>query len=442
MSLRRLMKRCIPHRPHFYVKINDDVAGTIDAFENAFRKNGFQTIDFGFFCHPEGNVRIRYCEHFRKRPKASVWCFPSSENAGKPEIEAFAERVQRVIQAVPGVKVRRDDSLLYEKRYAIVRFPDDTFSWVEPPVLWFDDYFKDPVVSYIWQRMQIDLKNHRKFFEIFLARAPDPKSIDKNLDILHHYHYSTIFWLAASRMNLDQLVRLIGITDRKRTQLSDGSFKFKLQVALCAFLTNMSSSLDALAQIVNLMCLSKPKGEEERVSFKEILKWIRDSPVDISWKVDVSQLRKIFLKPNGHDYTPLIKKYLEMMDYRNVVVHRRLMPLIGTVDGTYTVNGEAGRLFARDETGSISSQSRSVAVHIPHLEADVDKGLATIAITVSRRPFLPKIRKRKLVYDYPIDRSDFKREDVLLQFEKYYECVSSLIEKVYAALLDMQRHKD
>jgi len=378
---------------------------------------------------------------FRKRPKASVWCFPSSENAGKPEIEAFAERVQRVIQAVPGAKVRRDDSLLYEKRYAIVRFPDDTFSWVEPPVLWFDDYFKDPVVSYIWQRMQIDLKNHRKFFETFLVRAPDSKSIDKNLDILHHYHYSTIFWLAASRMNLDQLVRLIGITDRKRTQLSDGSFKFKLQVALCAFLTNMSSSLDALAQIVNLMCLSKPKGEEERVSFKEILKWIRDSPVDISWKVDVSRLRKIFLKPNGHDYTPLIKKYLEMMDYRNIVAHRRLMPLVGTVDGTYTVNGEAGRLLARDETGSTSSQSRSVAVHIPHLEADVDKGLATIAITVSRRPFLPKIRKRKLVYDYPIDRSDFNREDVLLQFEKYYECVSSLIEKVYAALLDMQRQE-
>jgi len=430
--------RSIPHRPHFDVNISgDDVPRTIDALESSFKKNGFQSTDFGFFHHLEGTIRIRYYEHSRNRLRASIWCFPANENSTKSEIEAFAERVQMIIQAVPGVKVRRDDSLLYEKRYAIVRFPDDAFSWVEPPVLWFDDYFKDPVVSYIWQRMHIDLKNHRKFFEIFLARPLEPKSIDKNLDILHSYHYSTIFWLAASRMNLNQLVRLIGITDRKRTQLSDGSFKFKLQAALCAFLTNMSSSLDALAQIVNLMCLSKPKGEEERVSFKEILKWIRDSHVDISWKVDVSQIRKIFLKQNGHDYTPLIKKYLEMMDYRNIVAHRRLMPLIGTVDGTYTVNGGAGRLFARDEMGLTSSQSRSVAVHIPHLEADVDKGLATIAITVSRRPFFPKIRKRKLVYDYPIDRSDFNRKDVLLQFEKYYECVSSLIEKVYAALLQI-----
>jgi len=86
--------------------------------------NGFQTIDFGFFCHLEGNVKIRYYEHFRKHPKASVWCFSSNENANKSEIEAFAERVQKVIQAVPNIKVQRDDSLLYEKRYAKVEFPD------------------------------------------------------------------------------------------------------------------------------------------------------------------------------------------------------------------------------------------------------------------------------------------------------------------------------
>jgi len=74
---------------------------------------------------------------------------------------------------------------------------------------------------------------------------------------------------------------------------------------------------------------------------------------------------------------------------------------------------------------------------MPYLEAEVDKATATIAIGVDGALFLSRLAEGKLVYDYPIDRSQLNREDVLLQFEKYYECVSSLIEKVYAALLHM-----
>jgi len=421
--------RRILHRPHFYVKINgDDVAATIDAVESSFKKNGFQTIDFGFFCHPKGNVRIRYYEHFRKRPKASVWCFPSNENATKSEMEAFAERVQKVIQAVPNIKVQRDDSLLYEKRYAKVEFPDEVLPVIEPAVLWFDDYFEDPVISYIWQKMWVDLKNHRKFFETVLARRSG-----KKFDLLRHYHYGTIFWLAASRTHLNQLVSLIGVAGRKPTRLKGCSFKFKLQAELCAFLTNMSSALDALAQLVNLRCLSKPEKEEE-VNFTRIVKWIDKNAIR---KADVSQLRRIFRKSKSK-YTSLHEKCLEIRNYRNIVVHRRLMPLIQRVGGTYMVDGEAGRLVARAED-STSLQLKTIAVHIPNLEADIDKGLALIVITVPRRRFAPKLRKKKRFY--AIDRSRFRREDVLLQFEEYYECVSSLIERVYAALLDMQRQK-
>ena len=446
MSPRRRVIKGIPRR-HFDVKINRDVVDVMAALASSFEKKGFEanveSPGFGVFHNREGMVTIRLYEHFRNRPKATVWCYPNNENATRSDIEAFAKRVQQTIQAVPDVKVQQDDGLLYEKRYSIVKFPDDTFRWVESPGLWLEDYFKEPVISYIRCKMQIDIKNHRKFFETVLAVAPERRWADKNLDLLHHYHYSTIFWLAASRMNLDQLVELIGITGRKPTWLREGPFRFKLQLALGTFLTSMSSALDALAQTVNLMCLSKPK-EEGLVTFKEVLKWIEDDSAKNFWKVDISQLRNIFLKSKGV-YAPLISKCLKMTNYRNIVIHRRVMPLVNTVRGTYFVTGEAGRLIAR-APDSMSSQSRSIAVHIPSLEADVDRGLATIAITASGRLFLPKIRGKdklaKLVYEYPIDRSQFNREDVLLQFEKYYECVSSLTEKVYAALLDMQRYKD
>jgi len=429
------MIKGIPRR-HFTVSINRDAVGLMDALATSFEKNGFvclESPDLGVFHHRDGMVKFHFYERVRNRPEASVWCFSSNENATMSEIEAFAELVEKTIQVVPDIKVKRDDSLLYEKRYAIVKFPDNTFRWVEPPGLWLDHYLKEPVISYIKQKMQIDLRYHRKFFETFLARPPDKRWTDMKLDLLHHYHYSTIFWLAASRRSLDKLVSLVGITEKKPIRLKGGSFKFELQTALCAFLTNMCSALDALAQIVNLMCLKDPK-QEENVYFTTMLGWMEESAI---WKLDFSRLRRIF-RLNGKD-TSLVRKLSEMRKYRNIVVHRRLMPLIETVSGTYTVEGEAGRLLTRDETGLTSSQTRSVAVHIPRLEADVDKGLALIAITVSERLFLPKLRKKELVYGYPIDRSHFRREDVLLLFEKYYEYASSLIEKVYATLLDMKK---
>ena len=435
---RRHAIRGIPHRPHFDVNISgNNVARTIDVFESSFKKNGFQTTDFGFFHHKEGSVKIRYYEHIRKHPKASVWCFPSNESATKSEIETFAERVEKIIQAVSGIKVRRNDSLLYEKRYAVVNLPDDVWRWTEPPVLWFNNYFEDPVISYIWRKMQIDPKNHKKFFETFLTTTPEKRWTDKELDLLHYYHYGTIFWLAASRLVLNQLIKVIGITDGRKTRLKDGYLKFKLQTALGAFLTNLSSALDALAQIVNLMCLSERK-KEEKVTFRKMtLSWIDDNAI---WKEGTSRLRQIFRESDGNE-TFLCKKCSEMIDYRNIVVHRRLPPLVETKEKDYIVDGEPGKLVAR-APDSTSLQSRSVAVHIPHFEADIDKGLAVIVISPSGRLFLPRIREGRLVYDYPIDRGDLNGEDVLLQFEKYYECVSFLIEKVYKALLDMKRHKN
>jgi len=420
----------ISHTPHFDVNISsDNVAGTISALESNLKKNGFQTTDSGFFHHPDGSVRIRYYEDARNRPKVTIWCFPSHQNATKSEIEALADRVKKIIQAVPGVKAHRDDSLLYGKRYAVVNLPDDVWRWIEPPALWFSDYFEDSVISYIWRKTQIDAKNHRRFFETFLTTTPEKRWTNKRLDLLHHYHYSTIFWLAASRSDLDQLIRMIGITDKKKTRLKDGSFKFRLQAAIGAFLTNMSSALDALTQIVNLMCLSKRK-KEEKVAFSRMARfWIKENTI---WKEDTSRLRQIFRAS---------KKCLEMINYRNIVVHRRLLPLVETIEKDYIVDGEAGNLVAR-APDSASPELRSVAVHIPRLEADVDKGLAVIVISPSGRLFLPKICEGKLVYDYPIDRLHLNREDILLQFEQYYECVSSLIEKVYRALLDMQRHRD
>jgi len=438
MSPRRRAAKHIPHRPHFFVEIRgDDAKEAMYALASSFKKGGFEadieSLGFGIFRCQEGLVTVRFYEHFRKRPKATVWCYLSDGDATRLEIEAFADVVEKIIQDVPDIKVQRDNGLLYEKRYADMEFPDEVLPFIEPPVLWFEDYFKDSVISYIWRKVQVGLKNHRRFFETFLARPLEERPIDKSLDILRHYHYSAIFWLAASRMSLNQLIELIGITGRKRAHMKGGSFKFRLQVALGSFLMNLSSALDALAQVVNLTCLWEPK-EEDRVSFKEILEWIENSS-EIHWKIDISQLKNIFLTSN-RNYTSLVKKCLEMKGYRNVIVHRRLPPLVNTVRGAYVVRGDAGRLVGVG-MDSRSSRSRLIAVHLPYLEAEVDKATATIAIDVDGGLFLPRLAKGKLVYDYPIDRSQFNRKDVLLQFEKYYECVSSLIEKVYAALLHM-----
>jgi len=300
---------------------------------------------------------------------------------------------------------------------------------------------EDASFVYLYQVKKLKLKYYDELLREFESRPT--KVGEKNRELLWNCHRTLFLKMGVSKVYLDNLEEILVEEETIQRKMP---WDLEYYMAMAGFFTNLTGSLDLLAQEINIIYDFQ---YDERISFSDIVNEMDKARERIDRGMErprngsVKNIYQIILDFGKGTFETIAA-------YRNFYTHRRNIPTAFNLDyvgvGTFSADNASGSPIFFDETGNRVSEteSRILKAKLDEMRLSLSPFAAKIVsfgppLHIQRTLRLPKKDKLKLLPSELDKDEDFEEVDVYELSKTFYDETVNFIERVGENFIKMYK---